>query len=52
MRGILGQYVISIPEDDLIIVRLGHKREEEKVNHYPKDFYIYIDEAYQMLNTT
>ena len=26
MRGILGQYVISIPEDDLIIVRLGHKR--------------------------
>ncbi|MDN6279446.1 MAG: beta-lactamase family protein [Psychroflexus sp.] len=51
MRGILGQYVISIPEDDLIIVRLGHKRDEEKVDAYPKDFYIYIDEAYQMLKT-
>lgn len=49
MRGILGQYVISIPEDDLIIVRLGHKRDEEKINEFPKDFYIYIDEAYEML---
>lgn len=49
MRGILGQYVISIPEDDLVIVRLGHKRDEEKVNEFPKDFYLYIDETYQML---
>lgn len=49
MRGILGQYVISIPEDDLVIVRLGHKRDEEKLDGFPKDFYIYIDEAYQML---
>lgn len=50
MRGILGQYVIVIPEDDLIIVRLGHelipKKEDE--NH-SKDFFIYIDEAYKML---
>lgn len=25
-RGILGQYIISIPEEDLVIVRLGEKR--------------------------
>jgi len=49
MNGFLGQYVVSIPEDDLIIVRLGHKRDSEKVNHYPKEFYIYIDEVYEML---
>lgn len=50
MRGILGQYVISIPEDELIIVRLGKKRYEPKnQNSFPKDFYIYIDEAYKML---
>ncbi|RRO25587.1 serine hydrolase domain-containing protein [Flavobacteriaceae bacterium 14752] len=50
MRGILGQYVIGIPEDDLLIVRLGHKRSPKKINHFPKDFYVYIDEAYKMLS--
>lgn len=51
MRGVLGQYVIVVPEDDLIIVRLGHKlkKREEDEDHSP-DFYIYIDEVYKMLN--
>ena len=49
MRGILGQYVITIPEDDLIVVRLGHHRSPNVVNSFPEDFYIYIDEAYEML---
>lgn len=51
MRGILGQYVIMIPEDDLVIVRLGRKliRKEKADKHY-KDFYMYIDETYKMLN--
>jgi len=50
MRGILGQYVIVIPEDNIIIVRLGHNliRREEGEKH-SKDFFIYIDEAYKML---
>jgi len=50
MRGILGQYVIVIPEDELIIVRLGHEliRREEGEDH-AKDFFIYIDETYKML---
>lgn len=50
MRGILGQYVISIPEDNIIITRLGHQRSKEKINNFPKDMYIYMEEAYQMLN--
>ncbi|MFD1094451.1 serine hydrolase domain-containing protein [Salegentibacter chungangensis] len=50
MRGILGQYVITIPEDHMIIVRLGEKliRKKEGEQHAP-DFYHYIDETYKML---
>lgn len=51
MRGILGQYVICIPEDDLVIVRLGHLRNDPLKDHTPgADFYTYIDEVYTMLN--
>ncbi len=50
MRGILGQYVITIPEDDLIIVRLGHHRGEKSDRHFSDDFYTYVDETYAMLN--
>ncbi len=49
MRGILGQYVITIPEDDLIIVRLGHKRGDRMGMPFSHDFYVYIDEVYKML---
>ena len=50
MRGILGQYVIVIPEDDLIIVRLGHQRGPRlSGKSHPSDFYTYIEEAYKML---
>lgn len=49
MRGILGQYVITLPEDDLIIVRLGHQR-GAFVNgkSFTQDFYDYVDAAYEM----
>lgn len=33
-RGILGQYIIILPEQDLVIVRLGKKRGEKKGEHY------------------
>lgn len=52
MQGHLGQYVIVIPEDDLIIVRLGHLRDErEGDNFHRNDFYVYIDEAYKMIES-
>lgn len=50
MRGILGQYVITIPEDDLIIVRLGHHRGQFTDKPFTQDFYTYVEEAYEMLN--
>lgn len=50
MRGILGQYVIVIPKDDLIIVRLGkEKYAKPEGQDHSDDFYIYIEEAYKML---
>lgn len=49
-RGILGQYVIVLPQEDIIIVRLGHKGgkvpDEEE---HPDDFYFYLDEVLKML---
>ncbi|WP_108868014.1 serine hydrolase domain-containing protein [Aquimarina aquimarini] len=50
MRGILGQYVICIPEDNLVIVRLGHNRGQFPLGKsFTEDFYIYIEEAYKMI---
>lgn len=50
MRGILGQYVITIPEDNVIIVRLGHSIGGWDNRPFSKDFYIYLEEAYTMLD--
>lgn len=36
-RGILGQYIIVIPSRKLVLVRLGHKRSPELVNHAPAE---------------
>ncbi|MDY0089361.1 MAG: serine hydrolase [Flavobacteriaceae bacterium] len=52
MNGHLGQYVIVIPEDELIIVRLGHRKHPEKVDEYTtKDFNVFVEEAYKMLES-
>src|SRR5690606_6545372 len=51
MRGHLGQFTIVIPEDNLIIVRLGHiKGLQTTTDAHSNDLYVYIDEAYNMLN--
>lgn len=42
-RGILGQYIFVIPELNAVIVRLGHKRNDVKIDGHPEDVYRYID---------
>lgn len=48
MRGHLGQYVIVIPKDQLIIVRLGAIKSIKGKPH-SDDFLVWIGEAYKML---
>jgi len=50
MRGHLGQFVIVIPEDEMIIVRLGHQKGiQTNADPHSEDFYVYVEEAYEML---
>ncbi len=49
MRGHLGQFTIVIPQDDLVIVRLGHKHIRSTTGDpHSDDFYTYIDEALKL----
>ncbi|OEK06160.1 serine hydrolase [Flavivirga aquatica] len=52
MQGHLGQYVIVQPEDNIIIVRLGHQKSSrnQPSDIYTNDISVYIEEAYKMLN--
>ncbi len=44
-RGILGQYIFVVPDKNLIIVRLGHKRGERTPDGYVEDIFTYLDET-------
>ncbi len=49
LRGLYGQYVIVVPEYDMIIVRLGNKESEEKDSkNRPKDIGFYINETLKL----
>jgi CubicO group peptidase (beta-lactamase class C family) len=47
-RGILGQYIIVIPDKNMVVVRLGKKREKRQRDEHPIDLFTYIDAALQM----
>lgn len=41
-QGILGQYIIVVPNQNLVIVRTGHKRSDTRVDLLPADLFEYI----------
>ncbi len=50
MQGHLGQYVIVLPEENTIVVRLGHQKIGNlNGNPHPEDCYYYIEEALKMI---
>ncbi|WP_106829749.1 serine hydrolase domain-containing protein [Parabacteroides pacaensis] len=49
-RGILGQYIFVIPEKNAVIVRLGHKRSENRTEqHYTEDIDTWLQAGLEML---
>ncbi|MDR2472659.1 MAG: CapA family protein [Tannerella sp.] len=52
LRGILGQYIFVLPEENAVIVRLGHKRSSKYTadGNYPADIDIWLDAAMSILD--
>jgi CubicO group peptidase (beta-lactamase class C family) len=41
-RGMRGQYIVMIPEKNMVIVRIGHQQSKERIGHMPADLLTYI----------
>lgn len=41
-RGMRGQYIVIIPEKNMVIVRIGHQQSKERIGHMPVDLFTYI----------
>lgn len=47
-RGILGQYIFVIPDENMVVVRLGVKRDRVPGEDHPRDIYFYLDAALEL----
>ena len=48
MNGHRGQFIISFPKENIIIVRQGEYNEKGDVNKQEGDLYKYISEGYRL----
>ncbi len=48
-RGILGQYIIVMPAEQVVVVRLGHWR-MQRIRHHPGGVFLMVDAMRQMLH--
>lgn len=44
-RGMRGQYIVVLPDEKLMVVRLGHQQSKERINNMPVDLFRYLDIA-------
>lgn len=51
-RGMRGQYILVIPEDRLIVVRLGHTRSNREINYTHMDLFQFLEIAYNLIDET
>lgn len=51
-RGILGQYIFAIPELNAVIVRLGHIRNNNKIDGHPEDVHMYLKYGIDIIKST
>jgi CubicO group peptidase (beta-lactamase class C family) len=49
-RGLRGQYVVGIPDLDIVVVRLGHTQSKERIQHMPADLFRYLDISMHLVN--
>ena len=49
-RGILGQYIFAIPDQQAVVVRLGHKRSSVYRGEHTEDIYLYLNIADHILS--
>jgi len=50
MRGILGQYIFAIPDEQAVVVRLGHERSSVYRGEHTEDIYLYLNIADHILS--
>ncbi len=48
-RGIYGQYIFALKNQNAILVRLGHNRNKSKISHHPAEIFSYITTAKRIL---
>ncbi len=49
-RGILGQYIMILPDRGAVVVRLGEKRSKKYYRNAPSDIIFYLRTAFSILN--